>query len=182
MDLADRRARLVVGLLLVGLGVLFLAQQFISFDFWTFSWPFFIIVPGLLLLGVGVAAGGAASGLVIPGAIVTAVGLILMVQNATGQYQTWAYAWTLISPTAVGVGLWLQGLRTGNLRTRASGQRMIVIGLVMFVIFGAFFELVINISGWGDNVSDVVFPILLILVGVVLLVARGLGSFSRSRL
>ena len=47
---ANSRVSLVLGLALVGLGVLFLAQQFFDFNFWDWLWPVALIVFGLYLL------------------------------------------------------------------------------------------------------------------------------------
>ena len=38
--------------------------------------------------------------LAVPGSVVTAVGLILLVDRIIDQWQTWAYTWTLVVPTA----------------------------------------------------------------------------------
>ena len=44
------------------------------------------------------------------GGIVTMIGVVLAVQEAYGLYQTWAYAWALVAPGGVGVGLTVYGL------------------------------------------------------------------------
>ncbi len=61
--------RAVVGLVLVGLGVLFFLAQFFDFGSVGFLWPFFVIIPGLLFF-VGMVAGGPSAGrLAVPGSI-----------------------------------------------------------------------------------------------------------------
>jgi hypothetical protein len=169
------RANLVVGLALVGLGVLFLLQQFFDFNFWGTLWPFLVIGVGGVML-VSAAVGGRASApLFVPGSIVTTVGLILFVLNLTGRWEAWSYAWTLII-AAVGVGLWLHGTRAGNPELRRRGLQTLQTGLVMLVIFGAFFELVIfgsaQIARWAG-------PSLLIALGAFLLLRGVLGGGRR---
>ena len=49
-------------------------------------------------------------GLAIPGAILAMIGFVLWYQASTGLYATWAYAWALVVPTGVGLGMLLYGL------------------------------------------------------------------------
>ena len=48
---------LILGGLLILLGALFLLTQFVDVDVFHYSWPFFIIVPGLLLFTLAVLGG-----------------------------------------------------------------------------------------------------------------------------
>jgi len=114
---------IVVGMVLVALGLLFLVAQLFNINVVSFTWPFFIIVPGMLFF-VGMMLGGKrAGGLAIPGSIVTMVGLILLYQNSFNHFQSWAYAWALVFPTAVGVGLMVMGAWSGDARTHRHGRR-----------------------------------------------------------
>ena len=47
---SSNQAATVGGIVLVGLGVVFLAQQAIGFDLGHYGWPIFVILPGLALL------------------------------------------------------------------------------------------------------------------------------------
>jgi hypothetical protein len=47
-----------LGVLLMVLGALFVVVQAVGFDLGRFAWPFFVIVPGLAVLGAGLAATG----------------------------------------------------------------------------------------------------------------------------
>jgi hypothetical protein len=177
----ERRASgsLLLGVLLVLLGIAYLVGQyvprpFIQLDLGHYGWPLFVIIPGLALLVAG-ASSRAASGLCIPGAIVTMTGLVLAVQNTFDLFATWAYAWALIAPGGVGVGLWLQGLVTGNPGLRAAGLRTMGIGVAIFLVGAAFFEGVIHVSGRElGPVGQLILPVLLIAVGIWLLLRRGL--------
>jgi hypothetical protein len=111
--------------------------------------------------------GKSAAPLAIPGTLLGAIGLMLLVQSLTGQWESWAYGWTIII-MAVGVGLFLAGVWAGNERQRQAGLRVAGIGFVFFVIFGAFFELLL--AGWGGaRIQQMVFPALLILLGLFLI-------------
>ena len=125
----ERRGPVVLGVILVLVGAVFLATNVTGFKLEA-AWPLFIIVPGLILLAASFAAGGeAGGGLAITGSIVTTVGLILAVQEATGLYATWAYAWALVAPGSVGVGMLLFGSFTGRQDLSTAGIRLAGIGL-----------------------------------------------------
>ncbi|MBF8285494.1 MAG: hypothetical protein HW378_4409 [Anaerolineales bacterium] len=161
---------LVGGSILIGLGVLFLLAQFFNFMAWQFLWPFIVIGAGGLFF-VGMLAGGkSAAGLAIPGAIISVIGLMLLYQNLTGHWASWSYGWTIIL-VAVGLGILIMGAWTGNAQQRQSGLRVVGIGVVMFVIFGAFFEFLLSGFG-GSALRQVFFPVLLILLGLYLVIRR----------
>jgi hypothetical protein len=101
---------------------------------------------------------------VIPGAVLTTVGLILLYQHATASYQTWAYAWALI-PAAVGVGMIVQGARDDQEWVLRGGTRVAGMSVAVFLLFGAFFELVLHIGG-DSLISKSIWPVALVAVGV----------------
>ena len=61
------------------------------------------------------------SGLTVAGSIVTMVGLVLLYQNATGNWKGWAYAWALVGPGGSGLGMLLYGTRSGNRKMARDG-------------------------------------------------------------
>jgi hypothetical protein len=165
-----RAGSLVTGVILIGLGVLFLLGQLFNFNAWRFLWPFTVIAFGALFF-VGMVVGGRTAGaLAIPGSIISMIGLTLLYQNLTRHWESWAYGWTLIV-IAVGVGIFIMGLWSGEERHRQSGLRVAAVGFVLFVIFGSFFELGAALFG-ARGAGQLVFPLLLIGVGVYLLIAR----------
>lgn len=179
MSTRSNRSGLVGGVLLIVLGVLAMIFQFfdLSGTFWEFSWPFIIVGVGALLF-LGMLLGGRGSaGLAVPGSIVTTVGLILLFQNTFGYWESWSYAWTLIV-TAVGAGLWLRGAYGGVPESRQAGGRVFVIGLIMFVVFGAFFGLGFGPLGF-ERSAGLIWPAVLIVLGLYLILARGLNIFRR---
>ncbi len=171
---ADRaRASAIFGAILVLLGIIFLIGQFINIDFGHYLWPFFVIGIGALFF-IGMVAGGpSVGGLAIPGSIIVTVGLILLVQNFFDIYESWSYAWALII-AAVGAGIVIQGFWTRRPDLRASGWRLIRTGLILFLFFGAFFELVI--FRMNTFMGKVFWPLALILVGLYLVINRFLRS------
>lgn len=162
---------LVGGGLLIIFGLLALVGQiFRGFNFWNTFWPFFIIGFGLLFF-VGMFAGGrSVSGLAIPGAIVTTIGLMLFYQNITNHWESWSYGWTVIL-MAVGLGIFIMGVWGQNASQRAAGLRVLQIGLILFIIFGAFFELIFT-AGMPFGLRSIIFPVALILLGLYLVLKR----------
>ncbi len=163
-------ASLVLGAALVVLGVVLLAGRQLGLQIDFLSWPFFVIVPGILLFVLAASVRPASAALMIPASIVTMTGLLLLYQNTTGHWESWAYAWTLVTPTAVGIGLVLGGLVGERPHQVAVGRRLITVGLVLFLAGGVFFEAILNIS--GRNLGRLLFPALLIGLGIVLLVTN----------
>ena len=170
----DNRTRslvtILVGAGLMGRGALFLVGQVFHVDFWGILWPFFIIVPGLFFFVGMFVVGKNGAPLAVPGSIVTMIGLILLYQSVTGHWASWAYAWALIFPTAVGLGIAIAGLWSDEPRTVRSGALMAGVGLVVFIFFGVFFELLLNISGFRSGLfGRVLFPLMVIGAGLIVL-------------
>jgi hypothetical protein len=166
---ADSRGGVILGIVLVALGGLFLVDRVVGIDLGRNGWPLFVIVPGVLLFAWGLSLPGReGAGLAVGGGITTVVGLILAVQNATGLWATWAYAWALVGPGGTGVGLIGYGLAHRDQGLIANGLRSLGTGLGLFVAFGLFFEGVIGLSGAPFLTTDIA-PYVLVGAGVVIL-------------
>ena len=179
---ADTRpAALVLGVVLVVVGVLFLVVRVADLRFGEDVWPLWIIVPGLALFVASFVVGGKAGlGLAIPGAIIATVGGILWVQEANDLYETWAYAWALVAPTAPGVAMFLYGLVQGDRATMGDGGRTALVGIGLFVGFALFFEGVLGLSGERFAGLDEVFPVLVIGLGALFVVLSLFGRRDRA--
>lgn len=163
------RGALMVGALLIVLGAAALA---IRVSGAAIGWPAWVILPGLALLVAAFALpepGG--SGLAAAGGIVTATGTLLAVQDATGTYASWAYAWALVAPGGVGVGLLLYGLLTRRGDIAWGGFASLVTGIVIFLVGFLFFEGVLHLNGDRfANLTDVAVPIVIMGIGGAVLV------------
>lgn len=155
---------------MVGIALLLLPQ--LNVDFGRVGWPLFIIVPGVVMLAIGLLQ-SFGPGLAIGGTIVTLTGLLLLFQSLTGLYATWAYAWALVSPTGSGIGMFLYGARSRSAALMRSGSWQIVTGLAIFAVGFLFFEGLIGLSGDRLSLPSWALPAALIAIGAGFLL-RGL--------
>jgi hypothetical protein len=165
----------LMGAILILLGIAFLMVRFIlsAFDFGQYTWPLFIIIPGVLMfLGAFLLERQAGVPLAMFGGMVAMVGVILMLQNLFDLYATWAYAWALIAPTSIGLAKFVYGALRGLGDEVKNGLAMAGVGAVIFLVAGAFFELIIDLNGFGLNVSWLCLPTLLIGGGIITLIVN----------
>jgi hypothetical protein len=157
-----------LGIVLVVVGLFALLVAFVGVDLTTYGWPLFVIVPGLTLLVVGFL--GLGQGASIPGGIVTVLGLLLAYQSSTGDWATWTFAWALVAPGGVGLGMYLQALRDRDAMALRTGRMLMFIAVLIFMIGFVLFESIMGISGrdygWFGKAA---LPILLVVIGIILL-------------
>lgn len=135
------RTQLALGLILILVAAWLVVAKFRpDLAAWltlTFDWPMWVISVGVMLLLIGLLVG--APGMAVPACIVGGIGGILYYQNATGNWESWAYMWALI-PGFVGVGSLLAGLFGEGFRQNfRHGLNLVVVSLVLFLIFATFF-------------------------------------------
>lgn len=166
-----RRSGVVGGVVLILLGLAFLAGQFGLLSWPSeLTWPLILVGIGAGLLIIGLLAGE--PGMAVPACVVAGIGGILYWQNSTGQWESWAYVWTLI-PGFVGVGTILTGLLEWKWETIRGGIWLLVISAILFGVFSAIFAPMFG----GDTPLGKWWPLLLILLGVLTLLealTRGL--------
>jgi hypothetical protein len=143
------------------------------------GWPFFVIIPGLILMlsslipqpprGVGFA---------IAGSIVTTVGVVLLYQEQTAHWESWAYAWVLVGPGAAGLGMLVYGLIFGQRDLVSTGIRLATIAAALFVAGYWFFETVfatgsapVDLGAW--------WPVAIIVAGLAVLTVGLVGGSDR---
>ena len=167
---------MALGVVLVVVGLFALGVVVFGIDLTQYGWPLFVIIPGLTLLVVGFVGGGV--GASVPGGIVTMLGLVLAYQSSSGDWASWAFAWALIAPGGVGLGLYLQALRDRDAVMLRRGRTLMFIAVLIFMIGFVFFESILGISGTDYGVfGKAALPGLLIVIGLILLVR----SIQRTR-
>jgi hypothetical protein len=134
---------------LIGLGALFLAGQLFRINLMGFLWPLIVIATGVAIFALALKAATGGEVLAVFSGVVTMTGLVLLWQNTFHHWASWAYAWALITPTSIGLGLLAYGAARDRKDLVQKGKRVTVAGLVIFLACAAFFELLIGISGLG---------------------------------
>jgi hypothetical protein len=166
-----------IGIVLIVIGIFALLVVMSGVDLSESGWPLFIIIPGLTLMVAGFVALGAVA--TIPGGIVTMLGIVLAYSNSSGHWAIWAYAWSLVVPFGVGLGMYLQALRDRDQEALHTGRTLLFVGLMIFLIGFVIFESILGVSGRDTfgPFGKAALPFLLIIVGIILLVR----SVQRSR-
>src|SRR5688500_2540506 len=164
----DGVSTMVIGVVLVLLGVALFAGQVLGIGIEDIGWPFFVIAAGVAIAVIGLVAADE-QGMVIGGVITTTVGLVLLYQDQTGRWETWAYAWALVGPAASGLGLALWGVRRGSASDLRIGLWGLLGGLAIFAVGFLFFEGVIGIGGDRLAQPEWLLPVAVIGLGVVVL-------------
>jgi peptidoglycan/LPS O-acetylase OafA/YrhL len=126
---------------------------------------------GGLFFIVMFALGKSGAPFAVPGSIVGGIGLVLLFQNITHHWESMSYFWTLIF-LFVGLGVYIMGWYGEDVSQRKTGAGLIRAGIILFIIFGTFFEMLFS------PFSSMLFPILLILLGAYLVLARS-GLFKK---
>jgi hypothetical protein len=172
----------VVGALLVATGIGWLVVRAIGADPFAAvadaGWPFFVIIPGVILLVASlIPEPPRGVGFAIAGTIVTTVGAVLLYQDTTSHWESWAYAWALVGPGAAGLGMLVYGLIFGQRELVPAGARLVAIAAAIFTVGYWYFETVfatgrtpIDLGNW--------WPLVLVAIGVAALVV---GFVSRGR-
>jgi hypothetical protein len=156
----NKKSGVFGGVVLILLGLIFLASEIYPevFSFW--SWPFILIGLGIMfLLWALITQTG---GLAVPGSILSGLGGIFYYQEVTQDWASWSYIWALI-PGFVGIGILLNGLIDKKFKQNFSGGvTLVLISAIMFFAFGFQFGLQSTITMY--------WPVLLIALGGVALV------------
>jgi len=164
---------LIGGAVLVAFGLLSLAGQIFRDVNWGGLWPLLVIGLGMLFFVAMFAGGKQAAGFAVPGSIVAGIGLVLLFQNITRHWESMSYFWTLII-MFVGLGIYVMGSYGGDANQKQAGWRVMKVGFILFIIFGAFFEMIFS------SFSNILFPLLLIVLGAYLVLSRS-GVFGNKK-
>ena len=134
-----------------------------------------MIIPGvILMLASLIPQPPRGVGFAIAGSIVTTVGLVLLYQEQTARWESWAYAWALVGPGAAGLGMLVYGLIFGQRELVSVGLRLASIAAAIFVAGYWFFETVF-VTGRAPVDLGAWWPVAIIGAGLVVL-AVGLAG------
>jgi hypothetical protein len=176
MSQSIARGGVATGALLVLLGLVLLIHPVTGVNPWAIIWPFCIIVPGLAFFLITLGGGRDVAPLALPASILTTLGLVLFYQNTFGYFESWAYAWALVVPGAVGLGMMLMGQRGGYGMVRQVGIYLAAAGLGLFISLAAIFEVGVFRSSLAARIG---WPLVLIALGVTVIAGSLAHAFAR---
>lgn len=170
----ERSAGPTLGVLLVLVGLFFVVIQVLGPD-----WPRIAKYGPDILTGLGVLLfvlaffAGAHRGetLVVFGSMMAMAGLLLLYQDRSGNWASWAYAWALVAPTSIGIGFLIYGPIKHRPDLTRRGVRMTAVGLALFLVLLVLFEVVFVAGGWLSGLTNLVPAVILISIGAVILLA-----------
>ena len=165
------RTQLVLGLLLILVAGWLIATRIkpdlANILHLTFDWPMWVMLAGAAILVIGLLVGE--PDMAVPACIVAGIGGILYYQNATNNWESWAYLWTLI-PGFVGVGKILSGIIGGDLMAcLREGLGLLLTCAILFTIFATIFNAWTIFGSYSAYV-----PIALLFVLGIWLIVRGI--------
>ena len=155
----ERLQRVIWGVTLILLGLVFLAYQAFPARFSGVAWPWLLVALGgvFVVIALLTRAGGA----MIPGAILVGLGGLFLYFT---RYDAWGnWYWWMLMPAFVGLGLLLAGRIDPQMRpARTGGFILLAMGLILLAVFGGVFGLNANVLRF--------WPVLLILLGLLIFV------------
>lgn len=159
----QNRGSLYIAILLIGAGILLLAFNLAPRMSLGSAWPavFYLLAAAFFLPPMlWKERRSGLSGLIIPGSILLALGVIFSYNVGTRDWNSWAFAWLLIV-AGVGLGIALaSAYGKWSSATTWVGIWMLLGSLALFAIFAAIF---------GSPTLKIASPILLLLGGIILL-------------
>jgi len=171
--------QLLIGFILVVTGGLYLADQFLDLELMRNYWPFLVVFLGLTFFIWMILAGKSGAGYAIPGALFIMAGLIFYVHNTYDLWITWIYAWGLMI-SAAGIGMLIMNIYLKRDGLRKAAGWVIGIGLILFVIFGIFFEVILDLAGANIN-SGIFLGGGLVLLGLFVVFSRFIFADRREK-
>ena len=163
----SKKNPVIIGIILIGIGLLFIVGRFLDFGGIGKLWPLFMFIPVIALIAALIKDPRKNAGTLIPITILTFLGIYFLWLN----YSSWdrvVYTWPnfILAP-----GL---GIMASWLITRDKGQ---LISAVVILIVGLLMYGRIIMARIGLQIDRILMlGILLILGGIIVLVTRKRGS------
>lgn len=164
----DKR-NIYLGTALILVGALLFSNQFFNYNFFSmeFFWPVFVLIPGLVF-EASFFVSGRNAGLLVPGGILTTIGLLFFFETFTN-WRFAEYTWPVyILAVAIGLAqLYLFGIRQRGLLVPIFILTLVAVVSFAMLVFGGIFS-------WLNY--SMVLPVVLILIGLYILVGKNFSA------
>ena len=143
----DQKKRKDHSMLIAFLILLIIAAAFIftirmRINLGNFALPFYLVATGMFLFASALEMeGGVGEVIAAISGIPTMLGLILVYQFRTGNWESWAYVWPLIFPAGAGIGQFFYGAVKVNQEALERGKVLAQVGFGMSVLWLLFYSL-----------------------------------------
>jgi DNA-binding CsgD family transcriptional regulator len=152
----------IISYLLIVLGITLLTLKFVLADSMNIALPLVFLVLGggyFVLVFTFQPRWRWSSLLYVPGCLLIALGLILLINAITGEHRSWAYAWLLLT-ASTGIGMIIADRQQALHRlVRPIGWAVTAVSVTFFVVAGAIA---------GGLFIQIMAPILLVVAGLLL--------------
>lgn len=164
----DKR-NVYLGTVLILVGCLLFSNQFFNFNFFSmeYFWPVFVLIPGLVF-EAGFFMSGRNPGLLVPGGILTTIGMLFFFETFTN-WRFAEYTWPVyILSVAIGLAqLYVFGIREKGLLIPVVILTLVAVVSFVMMVFG-------GILSWLNY--SMVLPAVMILIGLYILVGKGFSA------
>ncbi len=107
--------------------------------------PFYLVATGMFLFASALEMeGGMGEVIAAISGIPTMLGLILLYQFRTGNWESWAYFWPLIFPAGAGLGQFCYGTVKANREAAERGKILVQVGFGMSLLGLVFYALLFS--------------------------------------
>lgn len=151
-----------IGIFLIIIGVLSLLNKVLDLNLFSLSnlWPLFILVPGLLF-EISYFSKRLEPGFLVPGGILTTVGLLFLFQTLTN-WELIEYSWPIF-PLSVAIGLFQ--LYIFGRKEKTLLIPILILSSISIISWASMF--LSGLFSWIDK--GLIFPVILIIIGAFLL-------------
>lgn len=169
MDRTSLQSKRFWGIILLAIGAYGILNHFFDFNFFRIGrlWPIFVLVPGLIFEW-GYFSTRRAPGLLVPGGILTTLGLLFFFETSTNWFFA-GYTWPIYI-FAPAVGLFQLYLYGGHPK-----PLLIPIGILTVIAATCFSTTVLGRIFFFIN-GSIVWPITLVILGVIILFGKNTSS------
>ncbi len=130
-------------LLVIAAGFIYIIRMRINLG--NFALPFYLIATGMFLFASALETESRVGEVIAAmSGIPTMLGLILLYQFRTGNWESWAYLWPLIFPAGAGMGQFFYGTVKANQEAAERGKVLALVGLGMSLLGLVFYVLLFS--------------------------------------